>query len=100
MNGERPSPTGQPQHAAQMRIARIGGGGAVPVLVTGGAGYIGSHAVHALRDAGRPLFGIFEDRCATDAGAVTEQAGIVVNLRSGYLGQGRLVFIGVPRGSV
>lgn len=25
----------------------------VPVLVTGGAGYIGSHAVHALRDAGR-----------------------------------------------
>jgi UDP-glucose 4-epimerase len=24
----------------------------VPVLVTGGAGYIGSHAVHALRDAG------------------------------------------------
>lgn len=55
MNGERPSPTGQPQHAAQMRIARIGGGGAVPVLVTGGAGYIGSHAVHALRDAGRPV---------------------------------------------
>ncbi len=26
-----------------------------PVLVTGGAGYIGSHAVHALRDAGRPV---------------------------------------------
>ena len=26
-----------------------------PTLVTGGAGYIGSHAVHALRDAGRPV---------------------------------------------
>ena len=26
-----------------------------PVLVTGGAGYIGSHAVHALRDAGWPV---------------------------------------------
>lgn len=26
-----------------------------PVLVTGGAGYIGSHAVLALRDAGRPV---------------------------------------------
>jgi UDP-glucose 4-epimerase len=28
----------------------------VPVLVTGGAGYIGSHAVLALRDAGWPVF--------------------------------------------
>lgn len=28
---------------------------ALPVLVTGGAGYIGSHAVLALRDAGRPV---------------------------------------------
>src|SRR5687767_111791 len=27
----------------------------VPVLVTGGAGYIGSHAVLALRDAGWPV---------------------------------------------
>lgn len=27
----------------------------LPVLVTGGAGYIGSHAVHALRDAGWPV---------------------------------------------
>jgi len=27
----------------------------LPVLVTGGAGYIGSHAVHALRDAGYPV---------------------------------------------
>lgn len=27
----------------------------MPVLVTGGAGYIGSHAVLALRDAGRPV---------------------------------------------
>src|SRR6185312_14488800 len=27
----------------------------VPVLVTGGAGYIGSHAVLALRDAGWPI---------------------------------------------
>ena len=27
----------------------------MPVLVTGGAGYIGSHAVHALRDAGRTV---------------------------------------------
>lgn len=26
-----------------------------PILVTGGAGYIGSHAVHALRDAGWPV---------------------------------------------
>ena len=26
-----------------------------PVLVTGGAGYIGSHAVLALRDAGYPV---------------------------------------------
>jgi UDP-glucose 4-epimerase len=26
----------------------------VPVLVTGGAGYIGSHAVLALKDAGGP----------------------------------------------
>lgn len=26
-----------------------------PVMVTGGAGYIGSHAVHALRDAGWPV---------------------------------------------
>ena len=39
--------------AASVRIARIGGSGAAPVLVTGGAGYIGSHAVHALRDSGR-----------------------------------------------
>lgn len=29
--------------------------GKFPVLVTGGAGYIGSHAVHALRDAGWPV---------------------------------------------
>ncbi len=29
--------------------------GAYPVLVTGGAGYIGSHAVLALRDAGYPI---------------------------------------------
>ena len=27
----------------------------IPVLVTGGAGYIGSHAVWALKDAGRPV---------------------------------------------
>ena len=27
----------------------------IPVLVTGGAGYIGSHAVLALRDAGWPV---------------------------------------------
>ena len=27
----------------------------LPVLVTGGAGYIGSHAVLALRDAGWPV---------------------------------------------
>src|SRR3954453_5432678 len=27
----------------------------VPILVTGGAGYIGSHAVLALRDAGWPV---------------------------------------------
>ena len=27
----------------------------VPVLVTGGAGYIGSHAIHALKDAGWPV---------------------------------------------
>ncbi|MAK98753.1 MAG: UDP-glucose 4-epimerase GalE [Citromicrobium sp.] len=38
-----------------MRIARIGGSSDMPVLVTGGAGYIGSHAVHALRDAGRSV---------------------------------------------
>ncbi|MCT2557823.1 UDP-glucose 4-epimerase GalE [Tsuneonella sp. YG55] len=31
------------------------GPGACPVLVTGGAGYIGSHAVLALRDAGYPV---------------------------------------------
>ena len=30
-------------------------GAKVPVLVTGGAGYIGSHAVLALRDAGWPV---------------------------------------------
>ena len=29
--------------------------GKLPVLVTGGAGYIGSHAVLALRDAGWPV---------------------------------------------
>lgn len=29
--------------------------GKFPILVTGGAGYIGSHAVHALRDAGWPV---------------------------------------------
>ena len=38
-----------------MRIAHIGGPSDTPVLVTGGAGYIGSHAVHALRDAGRSV---------------------------------------------
>ena len=27
----------------------------IPVLVTGGAGYIGSHAVYALRDHGDPV---------------------------------------------
>ncbi|WP_123321927.1 NAD-dependent epimerase/dehydratase family protein, partial [Tsuneonella troitsensis] len=27
----------------------------IPTLVTGGAGYIGSHAVLALRDAGYPV---------------------------------------------
>ena len=32
----------------------------VPVLVTGGAGYIGSHAVLALRDAGSPWASVLE----------------------------------------
>ena len=41
--------------AGAVQIARIGGTQQTPVLVTGGAGYIGSHAVHALRDAGRPV---------------------------------------------
>ncbi|GAB5349595.1 UDP-glucose 4-epimerase GalE [Alteriqipengyuania sp. 357] len=35
--------------------SKSGGASPAPVLVTGGAGYIGSHAVHALRDAGRPV---------------------------------------------
>ena len=55
MQGERPSaPAPGTPHASagSTRIASIGSA-AAPILVTGGAGYIGSHAVHALRDAGR-----------------------------------------------
>ena len=56
MQGERPSAPapGTPRASAgTMRIASIGPAATAPILVTGGAGYIGSHAVHALRDAGR-----------------------------------------------
>ena len=58
MQGSRPSapvPADRLPHVNGMRIAHIGGSSDTPVLVTGGAGYIGSHAVHALRDAGRPV---------------------------------------------
>ena len=38
-----------------MPLRGYGGASARPVLVTGGAGYIGSHAAKALRRAGRPV---------------------------------------------
>ena len=63
MTGKHPAPQPPPGHRtgavrigpARVRITAIEGGASTPVLVTGGAGYIGSHAVHALRDAGRPV---------------------------------------------
>ena len=58
MQGSRPQASASADrrtHVNGMRIARIGGSSDMPVLVTGGAGYIGSHAVHALRDVGRSV---------------------------------------------
>ena len=43
----------------------------VPVLVTGGAGYIGSHAVLALRDAGHPV-AVIDNLCTGFRFAVPE----------------------------
>ena len=44
----------------------------VPVLVTGGAGYIGSHAVLALRDAGWPV-AVIDDLSNGTRGVVPDQ---------------------------
>ena len=46
-----------------------------PVLVTGGAGYLGSHIVLALRDAGYPVV-VLDDLSTGDRGAVP--AGVVL----------------------
>ena len=43
----------------------------VPVLVTGGAGYIGSHAVLALRDAGWPV-AVIDDLSTARAASVPD----------------------------
>jgi UDP-glucose 4-epimerase len=44
-----------------------------PVLVTGGAGYVGSHAVKALAAAGRDVI-VFDNMIAGHAGAVARVA--------------------------
>jgi UDP-glucose 4-epimerase len=49
---------------------------ALPVLVTGGAGYIGSHAVLALIDAGRPVV-VIDDLSTGFAWAVPQGASFV-----------------------
>ena len=51
-------------------------GGKVPVLVTGGAGYIGSHAALALLDAGWPVV-VLDDLSAGHRWAVPEAATFV-----------------------
>src|SRR5207245_1106856 len=45
----------QPAPPARARLPLRGGRAAVKVLVTGGAGYIGSHTVRELRDAGHEI---------------------------------------------
>ena len=59
----------------------------VPVLVTGGAGYIGSHAVLALKDAGWPVavhaIGDQANRDALDAFAETRDEWAPRRLRRG-----------------
>jgi UDP-glucose 4-epimerase len=56
------------------------------VLVTGGAGYIGSHVVLALRDAGLPVI-VLDDLSTGSAGAVPDDVPLV----RGSTGDGALV---------
>lgn len=65
-----------------------------PVLVTGGAGYVGSHAVKALAEAGRDVV-VYDDLSAGHAEAVTRIARAFparrVELVTGDIGDRRLM---------
>jgi UDP-glucose 4-epimerase len=58
----------------------------VAVLVTGGAGYIGSHIVHALADDGRDVV-VLDNLTTGSRGVVNEKAAFV----QGDAGDGALV---------
>src|SRR5262245_3406544 len=70
------APTGRPQHPNQQREA-ISAGPQHDGPVTGGAGYIGSHMVHALVDAGERV--VLLDNLATGFDwAIAQGASLVI----------------------